>query len=76
MKLQRTCVKCEKNWDFLYNGTSDSNIRRQLKRLGDVFLIEKVQNKKYRTYEFTKLDLIVSQKNAKINNSRGKSFEV
>lgn len=35
-------------------GTADSNIRRQLKRLRDIYLVEKVRNN-YRIFEFSDL---------------------
>lgn len=47
------------------NGTADSNIRRQLKRLRDVFLVEKVRNN-YRILEFMSLEDIFEQKIKKI----------
>ena len=47
------------------NGTADSNIRRQLKRLRDVFLVEKVKNN-YRILEFMSLSDIFEEKIKKI----------
>ncbi|MDA3855824.1 MAG: hypothetical protein PF569_06180 [Candidatus Woesearchaeota archaeon] len=47
------------------NGTADSNIRRQLKRLRDVFLVEKVKNS-YRILEFMDLHQIFDEKIKKI----------
>lgn len=47
------------------NGTADSNIRRQLKRLRDVFLVEKIKNN-YRILEFMDLKDIFEQKIKKI----------
>lgn len=47
------------------NGTADSNIRRQLKRLRDVFLVEKVKNN-YRILEFMNLKEIFENKIQKI----------
>ncbi len=47
------------------NGTADSNIRRQLKRLRDVFLVEKVKNN-YRILEFMSLSDIFETKIKKI----------
>lgn len=47
------------------NGTADSNIRRQLKRLRDVFLVEKVKNN-YRILEFMSLEDIFNEKIKKI----------
>lgn len=47
------------------NGTADSNIRRQLKRLRDIFLVEKIKNS-YRILEFMSLEHIFEQKIQKI----------
>jgi len=47
------------------NGTADSNIRRQLKRLRDVFLVEKIRNN-YRITEFMSLEDIFESKIKKI----------
>ncbi|NQZ84484.1 MAG: hypothetical protein HRU03_02095 [Nanoarchaeales archaeon] len=47
------------------NGTADSNIRRQLKRLRDIFLVEKVKNS-YRILEFMSLEQIFETKIKKI----------
>lgn len=47
------------------NGTADSNIRRQLKRLRDVFLVEKTKNN-YRILEFMELSDIFNEKIKKI----------
>lgn len=49
----------EKNMPLL--GIASSNIRRQLKRLRDIFLIEKIKNK-YRVTEFAKLTDIFEDK--------------
>lgn len=46
-------------------GTADSNIRRQLKRLRDVFLVEKIKNN-YRVLEFMPLCEIFETKIKKI----------
>lgn len=46
-------------------GTADSNIRRQLKRLRDIFLVEKVKNN-YRILEFMSLKEIFDEKIQKI----------
>lgn len=43
------------------NGTADSNIRRQLKRLRDLYLVEKIRNN-YRIFEFQDLRDIFSEK--------------
>ena len=42
-------------------GTADSNIRRQLKRLRDVYLVEKVRNN-YRIIEFSDLKILFEQR--------------
>jgi len=47
------------------NGTADSNIRRQLKRLRDIFLVEKIKNN-YRILEFMSLSQIFEEKIKKI----------
>ncbi len=47
------------------NGTADSNIRRQLKRLRDIFLVEKIGNN-YRVLEFMSLGEIFEHKIKKI----------
>jgi len=47
------------------NGTADSNIRRQLKRLRDVFLVEKIRNQ-YRILEFMSLEDIFETRIKKI----------
>ena len=47
------------------NGTADSNVRRQLKRLRDAHLIEKIRNN-YRVFEFMGLDEIFESKIKKI----------
>ena len=43
------------------NGTADSNIRRQIKRLRDIYVVEKVKNR-YRICEFMNLEEIFQQK--------------
>lgn len=42
-------------------GIASSNIRRQLKRLRDIFLVEKVRNK-YRITEFDNISVIFNEK--------------
>lgn len=46
-------------------GTADSNIRRQLKRLRDVYLVEKVRNN-YRIFEFSDLKVLYENRIQKI----------
>ena len=54
-----------KKHNLSLNGTADSNIRRQLKRLRDTFLVEKVKNN-YRILEFMSLEEIFENKIQKI----------
>lgn len=52
-------IRREHNLSLL--GIADSNIRRQLKRLRDLFIVEKVKNN-YRITEFESLDVIFNEK--------------
>ena len=65
-EIRDELCKMREKFGLSLNGTANSNIRRQLKRLCDIFLIEKVQNKKYRIYEFSKLKTIFREKIQKI----------
>jgi len=49
-EIKKRVVELRKNLGISINGTADSNIRRQLKRLRDKFLVEKVKNN-YRILE-------------------------
>ena len=51
----RKAASCEEK------GTADSNIRRQLKRLRDIMLVEKAENK-YRIAEFSSLSAVFEEK--------------
>lgn len=69
-ELSATEIKDElldirKNHGLSLNGTADSNIRRQLKRLRDLFLVEKIKNN-YRVLEFMALEDIFENKIQKI----------
>jgi DNA-binding transcriptional ArsR family regulator len=64
-EIKDQLVEIRKNYGLSLNGTADSNIRRQLKRLRDVFLVEKVKNN-YRILEFMNLSEIFSNKIQKI----------
>ena len=64
-EIKEELLEMRKEQNLSLNGTADSNIRRQLKRLRDVFLVEKVKNN-YRILEFMALDKIFDQKIKKI----------
>lgn len=64
-EIKEELLEIRKNHDLSLNGTADSNIRRQLKRLRDVFLVEKVRNN-YRILEFMSLKDIFDEKIKKI----------
>ena len=49
-EIQKYSILLRKNYNLEINGLSESNIRRQLKRLKDLFLIEKIE-KGYRINE-------------------------
>ncbi|MBI2670502.1 hypothetical protein HYX18_00780 [Candidatus Woesearchaeota archaeon] len=54
-------IKLRKIQKLPLKGIASSNVRRQLKRLRDLFLIEKLQNN-YRITEFEELNLIFEKK--------------
>ncbi len=60
-EIQSIVVKQRKKEKLPMIGIADSNIRRQLKRLKDMFLIESIQNK-YRITENEKLINLFEQK--------------
>lgn len=59
--IRNRVVKLREDLQLPIHGTADSNIRRQLKRLRDVFLVEKVKNN-YRITEFAPTQNIFSEK--------------
>ncbi len=65
VEIKEELLEMRKNLNLSLNGTADSNIRRQLKRLRDVFLVEKVRNN-YRILEFMSLKDIFDDKIKKI----------
>ena len=65
IEVKEELLEIRKKNGLSLNGTADSNIRRQLKRLRDVFLVEKVRNE-YRIFEFMSLSEIFEQKIKKI----------
>ena len=64
-EIREELVKKREIEGLSLNGTADSNIRRQLKRLRDVLLVEKVQNR-YRITEFSNLEAIFEEKIKKV----------
>ncbi|MFW5705045.1 MAG: hypothetical protein ACOCXG_04355 [Nanoarchaeota archaeon] len=64
-EIKDQLLEIRKEYGLSMNGTADSNIRRQLKRLRDVFLVEKVRNN-YRILEFMSLSEIFDNKIKKI----------
>ena len=65
IEIKQEVLRIRKEFGLSDNGCADSNIRRQLKRLRDIFLVEKIKNK-YRTYEFLSLSEIFESKIKKI----------
>ena len=59
--IKSEVIKLRKNANLPLKGIANSNIRRQLKRLKDLFLIEKVNNS-YRITEFEDLENIFEEK--------------
>lgn len=65
IEIKEELVHIRKKHNLPLNGTADSNIRRQLKRLRDIYLVEKVRNN-YRILEFMSLSQIFEEKIKKI----------
>jgi len=65
VEIKEELLEIRKKNGLSLNGTADSNIRRQLKRLRDVFLVEKIRNN-YRILEFMPLSEIFEEKIKKI----------
>ena len=60
-EIREKVIKSRKSQKLPLKGVASSNIRRQLKRLKDLFLIEKHQNE-YRVTEFEDLNIIFEKK--------------
>ncbi len=60
-EIEELVIKSRKDHSLVLNGIAGSNIRRQVKRLRDLFLIEKVRNE-YRMMEKSKLINIFEDK--------------
>jgi hypothetical protein len=65
VEIKQEVLQMRKEQGLSDQGTADSNIRRQLKRLRDMFLVEKVGNN-YRILEFMSLEEIFETKIKKI----------
>jgi len=63
-EVREDVIQLRKNENLILNGIASSNIRRQLKRLRDVFLVEKVKNN-YRIAEFSRISDGFDEKLAK-----------
>ena len=60
-EVEKEVINSRKKQKLALQGIASSNIRRQLKRLRDLFLVEKVKNS-YRITEFEDLSIIFEEK--------------
>ena len=60
-EIEKEVVNARKKQKLALHGIASSNIRRQLKRLRDLFLVEKIKNS-YRIAEFEDLNVIFEEK--------------
>lgn len=60
-EIKEKAIKNRERTNLEIKGIAESNIRRQLKRLRDLFIVEKVSNN-YRISEFESLEEIFSKK--------------
>ncbi|HLP79652.1 MAG TPA: hypothetical protein VK158_03395 [Acidobacteriota bacterium] len=60
-EVREEVVKLRRENNLALLGIADSNVRRQIKRLRDMFLVEKVKNN-YRVTEFEQLSAIFNSK--------------
>ena len=60
-EIEREVIDARKRQKLALHGIAASNIRRQIKRLRDLFLVEKVKNQ-YRITEFEELSIIFEEK--------------
>jgi len=61
VEIEKEVINARKKQKLALYGIASSNIRRQLKRLRDIFLIEKIKNR-YRITEFEDLNVIFEEK--------------
>ncbi len=60
-EIEKEVIEARKKQSLPLFGIASSNIRRQIKRLRDVFLVEKIKNS-YRISEFENLGIIFEEK--------------
>ena len=60
-EIEKEVIEARKRQKLALHGIASSNIRRQLKRLRDLFIVEKVKNN-YRINEFEELGTIFEEK--------------
>ncbi|HII71957.1 TPA: hypothetical protein HA265_04350 [Candidatus Woesearchaeota archaeon] len=60
-QIRDEVMELRKFYKLPLTGVASSNIRRQIKRLRDIFLVEKVRNN-YRITEFDKVSVIFNEK--------------
>lgn len=60
-EVQKKVIASRKKNKLNVNGVASSNIRRQIKRLKDLQLIEKIKNE-YRIAEFENLDIVFEER--------------
>ncbi|MBI2134405.1 hypothetical protein HYU09_00295 [Candidatus Woesearchaeota archaeon] len=63
-EIEKEVIEARKKQKLALHGIASSNIRRQLKRLRDLFIVEKVKNN-YRINEFDELGNIFNEKISK-----------
>lgn len=63
--ITKEVIKRRRKAHLPLKGIAHSNIRRQLKRLRDIFLVEKIKNE-YRINEFESIDWIFDEKISKM----------
>ena len=64
-EIKDLVIEFRKSQNLVLLGVASSNIRRQIKRLRDVFIAEKIKNN-YRITEFTSISEIFDEKTKKI----------
>lgn len=60
-QIKDKVIELRKIHELTMNGIASSNIRRQIKRLRDIFMVEKVKNN-YRISEFENMSVIFNEK--------------
>ena len=60
-EIEKEVIDSRKKQKLALHGIASSNIRRQIKRLRDLFLVEKIKNS-YRITEFEELSIIFEEK--------------